>query len=204
MEPKSCEKGPKVGCEYWPTFQTSHYVRTACMAFPLKSVWPVHANSCSSIMQLLHSIFTAHFEQRLLLPQFVYTGLPLHYAHHSVRITLRASHMASSGGLHAPCVHRMCTVPKPYNVLEQGMGKWSILGAPKNGVPSRLLGGLFLLSTGLAGTLGSAHLLANAQNKLNNQSDGQEGAAPLHHTVPMRRQWCQTGVSGKPGFVDGC
>ena len=25
-----CEKGPTVGSEYWPTFKTSHCVRTAC------------------------------------------------------------------------------------------------------------------------------------------------------------------------------
>ena len=40
MEPKTCQKGPKVGSEYWPTFKTSHCVRTACMAFPLKGVKP--------------------------------------------------------------------------------------------------------------------------------------------------------------------
>ena len=34
MEPKTCQKGPKVESEYWPTFKTSHCVRTACMAFP--------------------------------------------------------------------------------------------------------------------------------------------------------------------------
>ena len=30
MEPKTCQKGPKVGSEYWPTSKTSHCVRTAC------------------------------------------------------------------------------------------------------------------------------------------------------------------------------
>ena len=29
-EPKTCEKGPKLGFEYLPTSKTSHYVRTAC------------------------------------------------------------------------------------------------------------------------------------------------------------------------------
>ena len=38
MEPKTCQKGPKVGSEYWPTFKTSHCVRTACMAFPYKTI----------------------------------------------------------------------------------------------------------------------------------------------------------------------
>ena len=33
-EPKTCEKGPKLGFEYLPTSKTSHCVRTACMAFP--------------------------------------------------------------------------------------------------------------------------------------------------------------------------
>ena len=35
-EPKTCEKGPKLGFEYLPTSKTSHCVRTACMAFPLQ------------------------------------------------------------------------------------------------------------------------------------------------------------------------
>ena len=35
-EPKTCEKGPKLGFEYLPTSKTSHCVRTACMAFPNK------------------------------------------------------------------------------------------------------------------------------------------------------------------------
>ena len=34
-EPKTCEKGPKLGLEYLPTSKTLHCVRTACMAFPL-------------------------------------------------------------------------------------------------------------------------------------------------------------------------
>ena len=34
-EPKTCEKGPKLGFKYLPTSKTSHCVRTACMAFPL-------------------------------------------------------------------------------------------------------------------------------------------------------------------------
>ena len=29
-EPKTCEKGPKLGFEYLPTSKTSHCVRTAC------------------------------------------------------------------------------------------------------------------------------------------------------------------------------
>ena len=33
-EPKTCEKGPKLGFEYLPTSKTSQCVRTACMAFP--------------------------------------------------------------------------------------------------------------------------------------------------------------------------
>ena len=33
-EPKTCEKGPKLGFQYLPTSKTLHYVRTACMAFP--------------------------------------------------------------------------------------------------------------------------------------------------------------------------
>ena len=33
-EPKTCEKGPKLGFEYLPTSKTLHCVRTACMAFP--------------------------------------------------------------------------------------------------------------------------------------------------------------------------
>ena len=33
-EPKTCEKGPKLGFEYLPTSKTSHCERTACMAFP--------------------------------------------------------------------------------------------------------------------------------------------------------------------------
>ena len=50
MEPKTCQKGPKIGSEYWPTFKTAycmrtvcalraHCVRTACMAFPM--IFPV-------------------------------------------------------------------------------------------------------------------------------------------------------------------
>ena len=35
MEPKTCQKGPKLGFEYWPTSKTLHCVRTACMAFPM-------------------------------------------------------------------------------------------------------------------------------------------------------------------------
>ena len=34
-EPKTCEKGPKLGFEYLPTSKTLHCVRTACMAFPM-------------------------------------------------------------------------------------------------------------------------------------------------------------------------
>ena len=34
-EPKTCEKGPKLGFEYLPTSKTLHCVRTACMAFPI-------------------------------------------------------------------------------------------------------------------------------------------------------------------------
>ena len=34
-EPKTCEKGPKLGFKYLPTSKTSHCVRTAYMAFPL-------------------------------------------------------------------------------------------------------------------------------------------------------------------------
>ena len=34
-EPKTCEKGPKLGFEYLLTSKTSHCVRTACMAFPV-------------------------------------------------------------------------------------------------------------------------------------------------------------------------
>ena len=30
MEPKTCQKGPKVGSKYWRTFKTWRYVRTAC------------------------------------------------------------------------------------------------------------------------------------------------------------------------------
>ena len=33
-EPKTCEKGPKLGFQYLPTSKTLHRVRTACMAFP--------------------------------------------------------------------------------------------------------------------------------------------------------------------------
>ena len=33
-EPKTCEKGPKLGLEYLLTSKTLHCVRTACMAFP--------------------------------------------------------------------------------------------------------------------------------------------------------------------------
>ena len=33
-EPKTCEKGLKLGFEYLPTSKTSHCVRTACTAFP--------------------------------------------------------------------------------------------------------------------------------------------------------------------------
>ena len=38
-EPKTCEKGPKLGFEYLPTSKTSHCVRTACMAFPKCTGW---------------------------------------------------------------------------------------------------------------------------------------------------------------------
>ena len=34
-EPKTCEKGPKLGFEDMPTSKTSHCVHTACMAFPV-------------------------------------------------------------------------------------------------------------------------------------------------------------------------
>ena len=36
-EPKTCEKGLKLGFEYLLTSKTSHCVRTACMAFPLNA-----------------------------------------------------------------------------------------------------------------------------------------------------------------------
>ena len=40
-EPKTCEKGPKLGFEYLPTSKTLHCVRTACMAFPYGAGTPV-------------------------------------------------------------------------------------------------------------------------------------------------------------------
>ena len=48
----------------------------------------------------------------------------------------------NTAGLPAPRAPRS-------NVLEQNMGKWSILGAPENGLPWRYLGCLLLLSAGL-------------------------------------------------------
>ena len=49
MEPKTCQKGPKVGSEYWPTFKTSHCVRTACMAFPLQGTREISQNHGSGL-----------------------------------------------------------------------------------------------------------------------------------------------------------
>ena len=44
-EPKTCEKGPKLGFEYLPTSKTLHCVRTACMAFPkTQNVTPTKSN----------------------------------------------------------------------------------------------------------------------------------------------------------------
>ena len=56
-------------------------------------------------------------------------------------------------------------------------------------------------TTCLAGSLGSAHILAHAQYKSNNHSTG-GSARPLiqrliQHTVAKRRQWSQTWVSGE-------
>ena len=61
-EPKTCERGPKLGFEYLPTSKTSHCVRTACMAFPkppltatpnesmgLKTQEPIHHSDMSLI-----------------------------------------------------------------------------------------------------------------------------------------------------------
>ena len=44
MEPKTCQKGPKVGSEYWPTFKTSHCVRTACALRAWHSPSPLSTN----------------------------------------------------------------------------------------------------------------------------------------------------------------
>ena len=38
-EPKTCEKGPKLGFEYLPTSKNLHCVRTACMAFPKHTMY---------------------------------------------------------------------------------------------------------------------------------------------------------------------
>ena len=46
-EPKTCEKGPKLGFEYLPTSKTSHCVRTACMAFP-----DAHPSYCGNQSQM--------------------------------------------------------------------------------------------------------------------------------------------------------
>ena len=55
-EPKTCERGPKLGFEYLPTSKTSHCVRTACMAFPLSRLpWRVTAlNLTLTLMPFLH------------------------------------------------------------------------------------------------------------------------------------------------------
>ena len=37
-EPKTCEKGPKLGFEYLPTSKTSQCMPTACMAFPMLEI----------------------------------------------------------------------------------------------------------------------------------------------------------------------
>ena len=42
-EPKTCEKGPKLGFEYLPTSKTSHCVCTACMAFPKYTLRTYHS-----------------------------------------------------------------------------------------------------------------------------------------------------------------
>ena len=65
-EPKTCEKGPKLGSEYLPTSKTSHCVRTACMAFPssslnlltstcIKEMWRVVADLENGHTKLHHS-----------------------------------------------------------------------------------------------------------------------------------------------------
>ena len=46
-KPKACEKGPKLEFEYLPTSKTSHYVRTACMAFPWIQICEKLIFSCS-------------------------------------------------------------------------------------------------------------------------------------------------------------
>ena len=49
-EPKTCEKGPKLGFEYLPTSKTSHCVRTACMAFPKsKTTFQILTESTSTV-----------------------------------------------------------------------------------------------------------------------------------------------------------
>ena len=46
-EPKTCEKGPKLGFEYLPTSKTLHCVRTACMAFPYILICGLQCYRCN-------------------------------------------------------------------------------------------------------------------------------------------------------------
>ena len=73
-EPKTCEKGPKLGFEYLPTSKTSHCVRTACMAFPkpnlVRILHEIRAQfTLSSHSHLVHI-------SRLRIPQSFFDGVP--------------------------------------------------------------------------------------------------------------------------------
>ena len=84
-EPKTCEKGPKLGFEYLPTSKTSHCVRTACMAFPgcvlktgckekslraflLPVIGAVHSTPAPNRSRLICANMTRHLNLHHLIP----------------------------------------------------------------------------------------------------------------------------------------
>ena len=71
-EPKTCEKGPKLGLEYLPTSKTLHCVRTACMAFPMLRVFPhnLPPAGCSSPYMAARSTWTTSTSGRAICPFF--------------------------------------------------------------------------------------------------------------------------------------
>ena len=109
-EPKTCEKGPKLGFEYLPTSKTSHCVRTACMAFPMRPLCTLYAPS----MRPLCALYAP--TMRPLCAQYAPSMRPLcaHYAP-SMRplCAFYAPTMRPLCTLHAPSMRPLCVLYVP-------------------------------------------------------------------------------------------
>ena len=78
MEPKTCQKGPKVESEYGPTFKTSHCVRTACAlrAWHSPKQWPLHKTNKILLLPRAARWYVPH-QRMVSLEVFNYSPQPL-------------------------------------------------------------------------------------------------------------------------------